>query len=520
MQGRKTEAPMGSFGAKLAKPRGRPRYLGLVLTVALLIVLALVAAWSSFYLTRDESVATTDVASGVATDTVGTGDAPVPQDAGLAEDPAIDPRADGAEVGAGPVAGEATSDTVPDLAGDAVPAPGAAGDDTAIAQPPLPTDPTEGGAQPDLARTERTDDGKDEIFLATTDATRPADAAAALPRPPVATDPSPVADVAPPPFGTTYAFDAEGRIVPGKTAITTPEGVRLIEARPMPEPPPRPSTPEVAAVPDVVAPVRPAASNAAAAGLAGAAPPAVENEFAEDPAVSRRRPETRPADAASPGPRTADDAPQPSGTEVSGLRPRSRPQALLAAAEKPTGAAAASLAGEASAAASLAANAAAASAVDRVASASAIASIPRRPAARPDDFSGAVQAAVASATRRAPLPGVAAPPEAAAAPSPELAEADSEPDAVAPSRAPRIPTRANVAKQATFVNAINLSQTNLIGVYGSSSNRYALVRSSTGRFSKVKVGDRIDGGRVASISGSDLRYQKGSRIYVLAMPKG
>ena len=77
-----------------------------------------------------------------------------------------------------------------------------------------------------------------------------------------------------------------------------------------------------------------------------------------------------------------------------------------------------------------------------------------------------------------------------------------------------------MAKQATFTNAINLSQTNLIGVYGTSANRYALVRNASGRFSKVKVGDRIDGGRVAAITASDLRYQKGSRMLTLSMPKG
>ncbi len=45
-----------------------------------------------------------------------------------------------------------------------------------------------------------------------------------------------------------------------------------------------------------------------------------------------------------------------------------------------------------------------------------------------------------------------------------------------------------VAKKATFVNALNLSKTSLIGVYGTPSKRYALVRMSTGRYKKVKVG--------------------------------
>lgn len=67
--------------------------------------------------------------------------------------------------------------------------------------------------------------------------------------------------------------------------------------------------------------------------------------------------------------------------------------------------------------------------------------------------------------------------------------------------APSGPTKASVAKSATEANMINLARLNLIGVYGSASDRRALVRLPSGRFVKVKVGDRVDGGRVASIGG-------------------
>ena len=97
-------------------------------------------------------------------------------------------------------------------------------------------------------------------------------------------------------------------------------------------------------------------------------------------------------------------------------------------------------------------------------------------------------------------------------------EADSEPDLA--SAAPSIPTKASVAKQATFKNAINLSKTNLIGVYGTQSSRYALVRQSNGRYKKVKVGDRLDGGQIAAITATEVRYKKGSKMVTLAMPKG
>ena len=61
---------------------------------------------------------------------------------------------------------------------------------------------------------------------------------------------------------------------------------------------------------------------------------------------------------------------------------------------------------------------------------------------------------------------------------------------------------------------------NLIGVYGKPSSRRALVRLANGRYQKVQVGDRIDGGRVSAIGDSELRYKKGSRNLVLKMPKG
>ncbi|CUI29034.1 hypothetical protein [Cognatishimia activa] len=86
--------------------------------------------------------------------------------------------------------------------------------------------------------------------------------------------------------------------------------------------------------------------------------------------------------------------------------------------------------------------------------------------------------------------------------------------------APSIPTTASVARNATQENAINLRKVNLIGVYGASNDRRALVRLSSGRYKKVEVGDRIDGGKVAAISNSELRYVKGGRTIVLKMPRG
>lgn len=94
--------------------------------------------------------------------------------------------------------------------------------------------------------------------------------------------------------------------------------------------------------------------------------------------------------------------------------------------------------------------------------------------------------------------------------------------ALAPQRnaAPQIPSSASVAQQATVRGAINLRQVNLIGVYGQPSNRRALVRLSNGRYQKVQVGDRLDGGQVRAIGENELSYVKNNRAIVLTMPNG
>jgi hypothetical protein len=98
----------------------------------------------------------------------------------------------------------------------------------------------------------------------------------------------------------------------------------------------------------------------------------------------------------------------------------------------------------------------------------------------------------------------------------ELDEVD-EPDTA--KAAPKIPTKASVAKQATYKNAINLSKISLIGTYGTDSKRYALVRQANGRYKKVKVGEKLDGGTIKAITATEVRYQKGGKLVTLAMPK-
>lgn len=104
----------------------------------------------------------------------------------------------------------------------------------------------------------------------------------------------------------------------------------------------------------------------------------------------------------------------------------------------------------------------------------------------------------------------------------EAALADDVEPEPRPQDTPRlaIPSSASVARQATIEDAIPLNKINLVGVYGVPSDRRALVRLPSGRYVKVKVGDRVDGGTVAQINDSQLIYRKGSRTVALSMPNG
>jgi hypothetical protein len=251
-----------------------------------------------------------------------------------------------------------------------------------------------------------------------------------------------------------------------------------------------------------------------------------------DPALADARPRLRPADLVPSETATPDDGAElttaPAG-RLSSLTPRARPAELLAAGDA---ALQAETAAVQAAAASLVASA------DAGGGSPLAVAVSRKPAARPERAktpdNAAIDAAVSVAAADASLvpdtavvapakPAVPAPkpqPVLAAKPTaddPEAAEID-EPEIV--SAAPSIPTRASVAKQATYKNSINLSKVNLIGVYGTSSNRYAMVRQANGRFVKVEVGDRVDGGRVAAISDRELRYVKNGTTHTLEMPKG
>ena len=501
--------PGGTFAS--SKDRGKPRYLGLILTVLLLLFLALIAAWSSFVTkANDGSPTGTAVVSAPIT--------PDPEPTIVAEVPAVDDEmlADAQD----PADFSAQNDAVVadvDPAADLITAPAAelvevapdpvasAPVTTAAVAPPAPEPAPVGIAATDIPIAAPLDEAQDEIFLTAIDAPPMALDPLALPSPVARTDALPLPQLEPPPFGTVYQFDADGRIRPTPEGIITPEGVRLVAGKPGVIPPTRP----VSAIAEAPPAASAVATDGAVIPLVTAATAVVPVPFPSDPALAEARPRSRPAGLTAPASAQADDGAllaAPGSSRLSNLRPLARPTAILAAGEAARqSSAAASLIAQADQAAAVEAAVLASFEPDATTSTLAV-RVSRKPAPRPKDMTRAVEAAIAVAVR-----------------TPEPSSQDAQPEADAEpeirSAAPAIPTRASVAKQATYVNAINLSKINLIGVYGSKSSPYALIRQANGRYKKVKVGDSIDGGKVAAIGTSEVRYKKSGRMISLKLPR-
>ena len=352
-----------------------------------------------------------------------------------------------------------------------------------------------------------------------------------------AADRPPAALPNPPPYAPPPRRDAQGRIIPTPEGVVTAEGVTLFAGRPPVAVPERPVAPAPEAAPaaapettdappaaaDPLGDFRPAPRPAetlpeqdAEAPEAGPAPDTGEGveiaaaaetadpapEPAADPALADARPRPVPEDLrgeAEAAPGLADPGPPPAADPaLAEARPRPPSAQALAEARRAR-----------EAAAEAAARAAELQAALATASPAAVATSPR-PTPRPRDFSAGIAAALQQA--------VAPQPEATAAPTPAaLPEAEPEPEAR--DTVPDIPTTAAVAREATVENALRLNELNLIGVYGTAGSRRALVRTPTGRFLRVEVGDRLDGGRVAAISETELSYVKNGRTIVLKMPR-
>ena len=292
--------------------------------------------------------------------------------------------------------------------------------------------------------------------------------------------PQPVSAIPPVGPGITFDLDPDGLVTPSAEGTLSPEGILVYAGAPVKTPPlrvvptPEPDARVVGAKPKA-RPVVPeevvqrleeanAASSIRIQALDGAGP----NGFVlgpEDVAVRAlhegRKPKARPAEE------RADAASAPSAEEAR--------EALFRTADPEV--------------------------EDNTVSGFAVA-VSARPSARP--------AAIAASAATSASPEIA--PQAATPAAPAT-------PVVARSTGPQLPTTASVARAATTPDAIAMRRLSLIGVYGTQTKRRALVRMPTGRFEKVKVGDRLDGGVVQAISEDALLYVKGRKQIVIALPE-
>ncbi len=85
-------------------------------------------------------------------------------------------------------------------------------------------------------------------------------------------------------------------------------------------------------------------------------------------------------------------------------------------------------------------------------------------------------------------------------------------------RKPSFPRRASIVNNATITNIMELNRTNLIGVFGTKQNAIALIRLSSGRIIKVRVGDRFSGWRVLTIYEDKIELANGNKQETLRLP--
>jgi hypothetical protein len=453
---------MTIFGAREpAKIGGKPRFLGLILTAALLLFLVGVAAWASIFL--DDGL------------TRFIGQEPETE---IAETPPPEIDAPREMLTTPPEPVETTMPEETQLA--ALP------DDTGIGMADATSDPRPKAQParltPDHARAryavtgiwQRAPDTPrapealtlDDFYLTSIDPKVIEQDAIALPA--VDTllgDPPPAAQGVPPAAGTMFDFDARGLVRATPEGAITPDGVRVFAGQPPVAMPERPARPATAPTPDAL-------------------------PDAERPRLAVIRPKPRPDDLIEQNERGQIGLGGRTRKELASVRPRLRPQSAQELARQARVASTADVTPE-----SDAVQDALREATDPFASATPEAvALSVKPKTRPSNFESIVNRAEEAATS-APVPA-------------------------AQRVAPSAPTATTVARAATERNALSMRRVNLIGVYGTSSDRRALVRLSNGRYQKVKIGDRLDGGRVAAIGAGELRYVKSGRSVVLKMPRG
>ncbi|MBR9841616.1 MAG: hypothetical protein GYB25_00525 [Rhodobacteraceae bacterium] len=405
------------FGARTGEIGGKPRFLGLALTVVLLLFLAAVAAWAALFL--EDGVAglfRRDPPQQIANT------APESHPVEALETDALPPVSPGSITDSAEI--EAMTDEGHPSALDSREAEARYAATGIWQRAPEQTQVPLSGST-------------DDLYLTSIDRVVMAKDAVALPNPvSYQTDRDMARQMSPLPRGLSFDLDERGLVKATPNGALSPEGIMVYLGRP----PVLPRTyPERQAAPGEALPPE---TRARIAGL---------------------RPRLRPTDLIEQNERASNGG--RSLAELGNMRPRLRPETEKAAEE----------------------------AEDTTATQYAVATS-LRPKARPANFETIV-ARVDPAER-------------------------AQPAVVNAAVAPAIPSKASVARQATIQNAMNLRKINLVGVYGTSSSRRALVRLSNGRFKKVKVGDRIDGGKVAAIGDTELRYVKSGKNVVLKLPRG
>ena len=455
---------MTIFGARKPERKtvvgGKPKFLGLILIAVLLLFLAGVAAWASVFLNK-----------GLASFFN------APNDEAITEAPASFAPAPSEDVGPNIKTASFSADLSSEDTAvlDALRAPQA---DPVVVLPEL--SPQELAANyavtgiwpvsPEISQPAPLV-SLDYLYIASIDPVSSSNDAVALPNVrALVTDNGLGEQTTPVAAGTSFAFGIDGLVIPTVNGAITPNGVTVFLGRP-----------------DVTPPKISARK---------ALPAKTDPSLA---LIAKMRPQPRPSNLVEQNERSVNGG--LSRSELAQLRPRLRPAVELAITQKapevdPT---TDNARNDAAAAATLAALA------PRVEGIiiegppnpqAVIASV--RPDGRPKNFARVVKRVKAKQSN----------------------DQGTRVASVAPKVVvPKITSPASVAKSATVKNAINLRNVNLIGVYGKPSSRRALVRLSNGRYQKVQVGDRIDGGRVSAIGDNELRYKKGSRNLTLKMPK-
>ena len=349
-------------------------------------------------------------------------------------------------------------------------------------------------------------------------------------------DAPPAAMPPPPPPDAAFALGADGRVEATPEGAVTPDGITVYAAAPPRRPPARPAEtllasetllppdagPRDPALADARPSPRPAAPEAERPdGASPDAPPDIVADALSGALAEALTDGAAPGSGPAPGTPTltlgpvAPDGPAPAGSTWGGgvLTDGAAAASLFHAPDTlpevtPSGT----------------------TVIDEgTASAFAVAAS-LRPYARPGDLAESVEAARGAETPGAgtgdamALPtqaeqaaqAAAATIRTAAAPAPVAAPT---PAPAAAAAAPVIPSRASVARRATVENALSMRQLTLMGVFGAEGARRALIRLPSGRFEKVKVGDRIDGGQVAAIGDGRLIYVRGGRNYAIDMPR-